>query len=294
MYPKAIELYFAPKDVGEVLALLRQHSEHAKLLAGGQSLMPLMKLRLVEPRTVIDLNRVSGLSEIREDGGTLHLGAMVRHADVAAHPLIQRSYGLLADAAHSIGDPQVRNRGTFAGSLVHADPAADYPPAVMALDGRILLAKADGSTRVLRIDDFLLGPLTSAVAEDELVTRVEIPTPPPRSGGAYAKHSQVAGDFAIISVTAQVTLDTAGKCQQAAIVIGGVMPKPGRAVHAAEMLRGTLLDDATLIRAGETAAAEVETHTDVRASAEYRQQLIRTTVPAMLRQAAARAGKAQP
>ena len=294
MYPKAIELYFAPKDVGEVLALLRQHSEHAKLLAGGQSLMPLMKLRLVEPRTVIDLNRVSGLSEIREDGGTLHLGALVRHADVAAHPLIQRSSGLLADAAHSIGDPQVRNRGTFAGSLVHADPAADYPPAVMALDGRILLAKADGSTRVLRIDDFLLGPLTSAVAEDELVTRVEIPTPPPRSGGAYAKHSQVAGDFAIISVTAQVTLDTAGKCQQAAIVIGGVMPKPGRAVRAAGMLRGTLLDDATLIRAGETAAAEVETHTDVRASAAYRQQLIRTTVPAMLRQAAARAGKAQP
>jgi len=294
MYPKAIELYFAPKDVGEVLALLRQHSEHAKLLAGGQSLMPLMKLRLVEPRTVIDLNRVSGLSEIREDGGTLHLGAMVRHADVAAHPLIQRSSGLLADAAHSIGDPQVRNRGTFAGSLVHADPAADYPPAVMALDGRILLAKANGSTRVLRIDDFLLGPLTSAVAEDELVTRIEIPTPPPRSGGAYAKHSQVAGDFAIISVAAQVTLDTAGKCQQAAIVIGGVMPKPGRAVRAAGMLRGTLLDDATLIRAGETAAAEVETHTDVRASAEYRQQLIRTTVPAMLRQAAAQAGKAQP
>ena len=294
MYPKAIELYFAPKDVGEVLALLRQHHEHAKLLAGGQSLMPLMKLRLVEPRTVIDLNHVSGLSEIREDGGTLHLGALVRHADVAAHPLIQRSSGLLADAAHSIGDPQVRNRGTLAGSLVHADPAADYPPAVMALDGRILLAKANGSTRVLRIDDFLLGPLTSAVAEDELVTRVEIPTPPPRSGGAYAKHSQVAGDFAIISVTAQVTLDTAGKCQQAAIVIGGVMPKPGRAVRAAGMLRGTLLDDATLIRAGETAAAEVETHTDVRASAAYRQQLIRTTVPAMLRQAAARAGKAQP
>ncbi|MBI3303327.1 MAG: xanthine dehydrogenase family protein subunit M [Deltaproteobacteria bacterium] len=292
MYPKAIEFYFAPKDVGEVLALLRQHGQHAKLLAGGQSLMPLMKLRLVEPRAVIDLNRVNGLTEIREDSGTLHLGAMVRHADVAVHPLIQRSYVLLADAARNIGDPQVRNCGTLAGSLVHADPAADYPPAVMALNGRIVLAKADGSTRTVSADDFLVGPLTSAVAEDELVTRIEIPTPPPRSGGAYTKHSQVAGDFAIISIAAQVTLDAAGKCEQVAIVIGGVMPKPGRAVQAAALLRGTSLDDATLTRAGAIAAEEVETHTDVRASAEYRQQLIRTTVPAMLRQATARAGKA--
>ena len=292
MYPKAIELYFVPKDVGEVLALLRQHGSHAKLLAGGQSLMPLMKLRLVEPRTVIDLNRVGGLNEIREDGGTLHVGAMVRHADVAVHPLIQRSYGLLAEAARNIGDPQVRNRGTLAGSLVHADPAADYPSAVMALNARVDLAKADGSTRVVSADDFFVGPLTSVVAEDELVTRIEVPTPPPRSGGAYTKHSQVAGDFAIISVAAQVTLDGAGQCQQAAIIIGGVMPKPGRAFQAAALLRGTLLDDATLTRAGETAATEVETHTDVRASAEYRQQLIRITVPAMLRQAAARAGKA--
>src|SRR2546425_10689005 len=111
MYPKAIEFYFAPKDVGEVLALLRQHHEHAKLLAGGQSLMPLMKLRLVEPRTVIALNRVSGLSEIREDGGALHPGALVRHADVAARPLLPRSYWLLAAAAHSIGDPPGTNRG---------------------------------------------------------------------------------------------------------------------------------------------------------------------------------------
>src|SRR5215510_16439344 len=282
MYPKAIELYFAPKEVSEVLVLLRQHGEHAKLLAGGQSLVPLMKLRLVEPRVVIDLNHVSGLNEVREENGTLHLGAMLRHADVATHPLIQRSYGLLAQAARNIGDPQVRNRGTLAGSLVHADPAADYPPAVMALNGRLVLTKADGSTRIVSADDFLVGPLTSAVTEDELVTRIEIPTPP-HSGGAYTKHSQVAGDFAIISVAAQVTLDAAGKCQQAAIVIGGVMPTPARAAQTAALLHGTTLDDATLTRAGETAAAEVEAHSDVRASAEYRQQLIRVTVPAMLR-----------
>jgi len=291
MYPKAIEFYFAPKDVGEVLTLLKQHGPSAKLLAGGQSLMPLMKLRLVEPRTVIDLNRVSGLSEIRESGGILQVGAMVRHAEVAAHPLIQRSYTILAEAAGNIGDPQIRNRGTLAGSLVHADPAADYPPAVMALGGRMVLTKIDGSTRTVNTDDFLVGPLMSAVAEDELVTRIEIPTPQPHAGGAYSKNCQVAGDFAILSVAAQVTLDTAGKCQQAVIVIGGVMPKPARAVQAAALLRGSALDDATLARASDVAATEIETHTDVRASAEYRQQLIRTTVPAMVRQAAARARK---
>src|SRR5262249_38189738 len=124
-----------------------------------------------------------------------------------------------------------------------------------------------------------------------LVTRIEIPTPPPHSGGAYSKNCQVAGDFAILSAAVQVTLDTTGKCQQAAIVIGGGMPKPARAVQAATFLRGSTLDNATLVRAGEVAAAEVETHADVRASAEYRQQLIRTTVPAMVREAAARARK---
>jgi len=232
------------------------------------------------------------LSGIREDGETLYVGALVRHADVAAHPRVQRSYGLLADAARNIGDPQVRNRGTLAGSLVHADPAADYPPAVIALHGRIVLAKADGSTRTVSADDFIAGPLTSAIAADEVVTRIEIPTPLPRSGGAYGKHSQVAGDFAIISVAAHVTLDPAGTCHNAAIVIGGVMPKPVRAMRAGELLRGTRLDDTRLARAGEIAVQEVETHTDVRASAEYRQQLIRVTVPTVLRQAAAQAGKA--
>jgi len=292
MYPKAIEFYYAPKDVGEVLALLRQHGDQAKLLAGGQSLLPLMKLRLVEPRAVIDLNRVTGLNEVREEGGVLHIGALVRHVEIAHHPLIQRSYSILADAARNIGDWQVRNRGTLAGSLVHADPAADYPPAVIALNGIVIIMKSDGSQRAVNAADFFVGPLTTALAEDELVVRIEIPTPPPHSGGVYMKHSQVAGDFAIISVAAQITLNTAGQCQQTAIVVGGVMPKPVRAARAMEALKGKTLDDVASARAGELAAEEVETQTDMRASAEYRSQLIRVTVPALLRQAAAHAGKA--
>ena len=289
MYPKAIENYFAPTDVAEVLTLLHQYGEQAKLLAGGQSLMPLMKLRLAEPQTIIDLNQVAALDDIREEDGRLHIGALARHADVAAHPLILQSYALLADAARNIGDPQIRNRGTIAGSLVHADPSADYPPAVMALDGQLVVAKADGDTRTVLIDDFLAGPLMSDIGEDELVTRIEIPAPASHSGGAYAKHSQVAGDFAIISVAAQITLDQSGVCQQARIVVGGVMPKPYRAEQATSLLQGKTIDATLLTQAGEAAAEEVETEDDVRASADYRRQLIRVTVPEVVRQASARA-----
>lgn len=291
MYPKAIENYFAPTDVAEVLTLLQQHGEQAKLLAGGQSLMPLMKLRLAEPQTIIDLNQVAALDDIREENGRLHIGALARHADVATHPLILQSYPLLADAARNIGDPQIRNRGTIAGSLVHADPSADYPPAVMALDGQLVVAKADGGTRTVALDDFLAGPLMSDIGEDELVTRIEIPAPAAHSGGAYAKHSQVAGDFAIISVAVHITLDPSGICQQASIVVGGVMPKPGRAEQAAGLLQGKALDAPLLTQAGEAAAEEVETEDDVRASAAYRSQLIRVTVPEVMRQASARAGE---
>ena len=289
MYPKAIENYFAPTDVAEVLTLLNQYGEQAKLLAGGQSLMPLMKLRLAEPQTIIDLNSVAALDDIREEDGRLHIGALARHADVATHPLILQSYALLADAARNIGDPQIRNRGTIAGSLVHADPSADYPPAVMALDGQLVVAKADGSTRTVLVDDFLAGPLMSDIGEDELVTRIEIPAPAAHSGGAYAKHSQVAGDFAIISVAAQITLDQNGVGQQARIVVGGVMPKPYRAEQAAGLLKGKTIDATLLTQAGEAAAEEVETEDDVRASADYRRQLIRVTVPEVVRQASARA-----
>ncbi len=289
MYPKTIEHYFAPTDVAEVLRLLRQYGEQAKLLAGGQSLMPLMKLRLAEPQTIIDLNRVAALDDIREEHGRLHIGALARHADVATHPRILHAYPLLADAARNIGDPQIRNRGTIAGSLVHADPSADYPPAVMALDGRLVVAKADGRTRTVALEDFLAGPLMSDIGEDELVTRIEIPAPAAHSGGAYAKRSQVAGDFATISVAAQMTFDPSGICQRAGIVVGGVMPKPCWAAQAASLLQGNPLDATLLTQAGEAAAEEVETEDDVRASAAYRRQLIRVAVPEVVRQASARA-----
>src|SRR3990170_556323 len=239
MHPRPIELYYCPTSVPEALALLKEHRGEAKLIAGGQSLMPLLKLRMAEARCLIDLNRIPALGVIREEAEVVRIGATARHAEVAAHPAVRGACRLLADAAEVIGDPQVRNRGTIGGSLAHADPAADYPAAAIALGARVSLARDGGRVRTLSVEDLIAGPLMTTVEEDELITEVQIPKPGPASGGAYAKHSVVAGDYAGISVAVQVALDAAGRCRQAAVVIGGVMPRPARAERAGELLVGT-------------------------------------------------------
>jgi CO/xanthine dehydrogenase FAD-binding subunit len=292
MYPKAIESYFAPTTIDETLRLLAEHRDSAKLLAGGQSLMPMLKLRLVEPGCLIDLNRIPALAAIREADGALCLGAMARHAEVAAHPLVAASYPLLADAARLIGDFQIRNRGTIGGSLAHADPSADYPVAMLALEARMVLSKAGGGRRVVGADQFFVGPLTSVLAADELLTEIQLPKPAARVGGAYVKHSLVAGDFALVSVGVQLTLSTNGRCERAMIAIGGLPARPAYARQAAALLAGIVLDDAVCARAGEMAAGEVEVGTDVRASEAYRRGLIASYVPAMIKRARERAGGA--
>ena len=289
MYPKAIESYFAPTTVAEALRLLAEHRDSAKLLAGGQSLMPMLKLRLVEPGCLIDLNRIPALAAIRETDDTLCLGAMACHAEVAAHPLVAASYPLLADAARLIGDFQIRNRGTIGGSLAHADPSADYPVAMLALEARMVLSKVDGSRRVVDADKFFIGPLTSVLAADELLTEIQLPKPPSRAGGAYIKHSLVAGDFALVSVGVQLTLSSNGRCERATIAIGGLPARAAYARQAAALLAGVVLDDAVCLRAGEMAASEVEVGTDVRASEAYRRGLIASYVPAAIKRASERA-----
>jgi carbon-monoxide dehydrogenase medium subunit len=254
--------------------------------------MPMLKLRLVEPGCLIDLNRIPALAAIRETDGALCLGAMARHAEVAAHPLVAASYPLLADAARLIGDFQIRNRGTIGGSLAHADPSADYPVAMLALEARMVLSKAGGGRRVVGADKFFVGPLTSVLAADELLTEIQLPKPAARAGGAYVKHSLVAGDFALVSVGVQLTLSTNGRCERAMIAIGGLPARPAYARQAAALLAGIVLDDAVCARAGEMAAGEVEVGTDVRASEAYRRGLIASYVPAMIKRARERAGGA--
>jgi len=290
MYPKPIERYFAPTTITEALQLLGEYGGNAKLIAGGQSLMPLLKLRLIETQCLIDLNRVQGLADIREDADGLCLGPMVRHADVAASPLIRGGYPIVADAASGIGDPQIRNRGTVGGSLVHADPAADYPAAMLALDASLTLTKSSAESRTVEAGKFFLGPLMTDIREDELLTMIRLPKPAARhSAGAYAKNGLLAGDFAIISVAVQLTLDNGGRCERARIVIGGTALGATPAVRASEILIGGKLDDALCAKAAEAAAQEVEVNSDVRASAQYRRELIKSLVPKIIRRAQARA-----
>jgi CO/xanthine dehydrogenase FAD-binding subunit len=278
MYPKPIESYFAPNSLEEALKLLRTHRE-AKVIAGGQSLMPMLKLRLLEPTCLIDLNRVIGLSEVRDNGQAISVGAMVRHADMSANDLVGQALPLLSDAARVIGDPQIRNRGTIGGSLAHADPAADYPTATLALDARMIVRGVNGSRRTIAARDFVTGPLTTALRADELLTEIEFPKPAAHSGGAYLKHALVAGDFAVISVAVQITIDGVGRCTRAAVAIGGLPAGPARPQVVADLLEGTALDPATLSRAGQAAAQAVEVASDARASSTYRRNLIQSYIP---------------
>jgi aerobic carbon-monoxide dehydrogenase medium subunit len=290
MYPRPIERFFAPTTITEALRLLGEYRGNAKLIAGGQSLMPMLKVRLLETQCLIDLNRVQGLAEIREDGDGLCLGPMVRHADVETNPFIRASYPILADAARVIGDPQIRNRGTIGGSLVHADPAADYPAVVLALDARLTLTKSSAESRTVQASEFFLSPMITAISDDELLTAIRLPKPAARSAGAYVKHSLVSGDFAIISVAAQLALDKGGRCERARIVIGATASGATPAVRASELLAGNKLDETLCRKAGEAAAREVEVSSDVRASAQYRRELIKSLVPTMIRRAQERAG----
>ena len=278
MYPKPIESYFAPDSLDEALKLLSTHRE-AKVIAGGQSLMPMLKLRLLEPKCLIDLNRVIGLSEVRDTGLAITVGAMVRHADIAANDLIGQVLPMLRDAARLIGDPQIRNRGTIGGSLAHADPAADYPTATLALDARMIVRGVNGARRTIAARDFVTGPLSTALRADELLTEIEFPKPAARSGGTYLKHALVAGDFAVISVAVQLTLDREGGCMGAAVAIGGLPAGPARPQVVADLLKGTALDAATLSRAGQAAAQAVEVASDARASSTYRRNLIQSYIP---------------
>src|SRR5208282_4587462 len=183
-------------------------------------------------------NRVKDLAEIREDKDGLCLGPMARHADVEANPSIRARYPILADAASAIGDPQIRNRGTIGGSLVHADPSADYPAAVLALNARLTLTKPSGESRTVKASEFLLAPMMTAISEDELLTAIRIPKPAARSAGAYAKQSLVAGDFAIISAAVQIALGEGGRCERARIVIGAAASGATLAARASELIAG--------------------------------------------------------
>jgi carbon-monoxide dehydrogenase medium subunit len=280
--------FFAPKTVDEALQLLARHGDDGKVLAGGQSLIPVLKLRLAAPSVVVDIGRIGDLSYLKSEGGVIRLGAMTTHAAIAKSALIKESCPLLAETAAQIGDQQVRNRGTIGGSLVHADPAADWPAAILALHAEIVARSAKGE-RVIKAADFFVEMMTTAVQTGELVTEIRIPVPAQPAAAAYLKVPQAASGFAVVGVAAQLTMD-GGKCKDASIGVTGLAPKAYRAKAVEDALRGQTLDDATLSAAIAKADAEAsDAMEDIHASGEYRRHLTRVYTKRAVQAAAARA-----
>jgi aerobic carbon-monoxide dehydrogenase medium subunit len=292
VYPEPIEEYHAPTDLAEVLALLARLGSSAKLLAGGQSLMQQMKARLLAPRILVDLNRVRGFDQITEEDGALEIGALVRFHRAADDQHLRERFTALAEAAAAIGDRQVRNRGTLVGSIAFAANYGDIAPAAAALAAKVVVAGGGGGrTREQPIEDFVRGVGELDLAATEIVTALRVPVPRAGSGSAYVKHGRVYQDRATIGVAAWAAVDSAGRCADVRIAIGGLARPIERAAAAEEALRGRVCDAPRLAEAGEVAAISLPTQSDELASAEYRAQLLRVQVPKALEIALGRAAR---
>lgn len=270
MYPAAFD-YAVADSVDHAIDLLHGSGEGAKLLSGGQSLVPLMKLRLVRPTRVIDIGRVPGLAYVREDGdaGLLLVGALATHAQVGASPVVREKLGLMAEAAGVIGDDQVRGWGTLGGALAEADPAGDWGPVVQALGGRVVCVGPRGS-RVVDAAEFFVDAYTTVLADDELITEVRAPVPPAGSAGAYLKLERRAGDFAVASVAVQLGLDEAGRCRDAGVALGAAGLTPIRVTAAEETLRGQGIDPDVVAAAARLVRDSASPLADVRGSSDYK------------------------
>jgi carbon-monoxide dehydrogenase medium subunit len=289
MIPPSFE-YLRPKTIPEAVAMLQQHGDEAKILSGGQSLIPMMKLRLARPGVLIDINRISGLSYVKEEGGYLKIGGLTREAELEASPLVHSRYPILLDTAHVIADPQVRNMATVGGNLAHGDPANDHPATMMALGAQVVSTGPKGE-RVTPIEDFFVSLFTTALKHDEILTEIRIPVPPARSGGAYFKLERKVGDFATAAVAVQLTLDDKGACQKVGIGLTNVGPTPVKARKAEEFLRGKKLDEANINQAAQLAADESAPSPDLRGPVEYKKGFVKELTKRALTRALERAEK---
>lgn len=289
MIPPAFE-YLRPKSLPEAVALLQQHGDSAKILSGGQSLIPMMKLRLARPSHLIDINRIPGLSYIKEEGGFLKIGGLTREAELESSALVRSKYPLLLDTATVIADPQVRNLATVGGNLAHGDPANDHPATMIALGAQIVATGPKGE-RVIQIDDFFVSLFTTSLKQDELLTEIRIPAALPKSVGAYFKLERKVGDFATAAVAVQLTLDDKGAVQKVGIGLTNVGPTPLRAKKAEDALRGKKPNQAAVAQAAQLASDQAQPGSDLRGPAEYKKGVIKELTKRALARALERAGK---
>jgi len=279
--------YVVPASLGEAVNLLEKHTERAKILAGGHSLIPMMKLRLATPEFLIDISRIPELSYIKEDGGTLRIGALTTHYTIETSDLIRRRLPALSDAAGLIGDVQVRNKGTIGGSIAHADPAADYPASILAADATIVALGPRGERQILA-SKFFLDMLTTALARNEIVREIQIPVKSGKSGSAYLKMAQKASGFAICGAAALIELDGSGALSKVAIGITGVGSHAFRAAKTEAELKGKKPTIDLVKKACERAGDDVTALDDIHASAEYRLDMARVFARRALEVAIAR------
>jgi carbon-monoxide dehydrogenase medium subunit len=273
MYPASFD-YHTPATVQEAISLLGKLGDDAKLLAGGHSLIPMMKLRLAQPKHLIDLRKVPNLAGIKEDGNTLVFGAMTTWWQIESSKVVKAKIPVLSETAAMVGDPAVRNLGTIGGSLAHADPAADMPATVIALGAEFIVEGAKGR-RTIKVDDFFKGLMTTAVGADEILVEVRVPVPAAGSGADYQKFKHPASRFAVVGVCAVVTVDGKGACSKAGVGVTGAGTRALRAKGVEAGLTGKTLDQATIEAAASKAADGVDVQADLQGSVEYQQHVLR-------------------
>jgi carbon-monoxide dehydrogenase medium subunit len=288
MIPAAFD-YHRPNSLDEAVGLLARYGDTAKVLSGGMSLLPVLKLRLGSFAHLVDIGRIPGLEYIKEDGGFLKIGAMTRQATIERSELVRSKYPLLADAVPLIADPLVRNRGTIGGNVANGDPGNDQPAIMIAL-GATLVVRGSKGERSIAANKFYTGFFTTALAPDDILTEIRIPIPSGRSGGAYVKLKRKVGDFAAAATAVQLALDAKGAVERAAIALTNAGPTPLEAVDAARFLVGKMPDEKTIAEAARLAAAKCAPSADRRGSIEYKKEMARVMTTRALTKAVARAG----
>ncbi len=288
MIPAAFD-YHAPASIPEAIALLSRFGESAKVISGGQSLLPLLKLRLGSADHLVDIGRIPGLEYVREEGGFLRIGGRTREAVLERSEIVKARYPILIDTARVIADPLVRNRATVGGNLAHGDPANDHPATMLALRASVVAQGPQGE-RVIPIDQFFGGLFTTALAPDEILTEIRIPLPPNRSGGAYVKLERKVGDYATAAAAAQVTLDANGGFAQVGLALTDAGPVPARAAAAEQFLSGKRATEANIADAARRVAEAAAPNADRRGTVEYKREMARVLAARALKKAVERAG----